>query len=578
MVPISRINSAFPVLILLLAFLLPFAPRTYASNNVPLDSPVYYYLDKLASFGLVSSDFKGIRPITKAEAARLLFEAEKIRIQERKRTIVDEDEESSYADFRGLIGEKRVIGGGELAREMIRELRHLLERECALIDEPESVPYFELNPVTTYKMRYVYLDGAPRSYERLVHDPGDDGVFGIGGGLRPPNPYPSVVRQHGSEGTPLLENHEGVVYRKGTNLDFRFNGEAHIGRYFSALVEPMLLYSKSDASMQGRLNKAYAKLGGGALELEVGRDANWLGLGERGNITLTNNGKNFDLIKISSTEPISTRYLWDLKYSVIFSRFDDTVTGGQERRPFLMALKLSLKPAANLELGINYGKQFGGPGVNNSISAYVKGILGGTGSDNTNNLAGIELRWRIPYLRNTEIYGEFSGEDSASFWPIVESYVGGIFIPRLSNDGRNDLRFEYFLGNSILYTSGTFPGGYIYKGLPIGHSQGGAAQDFFLRYRHWFSARNCLMLDYIHGERGNLGRVPVDGSGSLDQLNGAMQAVERRNVYRLWWYFPLNELMNFSIMYGRERIHNFNLVGGARKTNELVTTQLSYRF
>src|SRR5665647_2776715 len=50
-----------------------------ASNNVPLDSPVYSYLEKLASFGFITTDIKGIRPFTKAEAARLLLEAERNR-------------------------------------------------------------------------------------------------------------------------------------------------------------------------------------------------------------------------------------------------------------------------------------------------------------------------------------------------------------------------------------------------------------------------------------------------------------------------------------------------------------------
>jgi hypothetical protein len=577
MVPISRINSAFPFLMLFLALMLPFAPLSHASNNIPLDSPVYHYLDKLASFGLISSDFKGIRPITRAEAARLLSEAQKNRSEERKRTNIDDDEEAN-TDFWSLIGEKQVTGGGELARQMISELRHCLEREIALIDEPESVPYFDLNPLTAYRLRYVYLDGAPRSYERPVHDPGNDGVFGIGSGLRPPNPYPSPVQQHGSEGTPLLENNEGIVYRRGSNVDLRFNSEIHIGKYFSALIEPMLLYSNSDDMTQGRLNKGYAKLGGGALELEVGRDANWLGLGERGNVTLTNNGKNFDLIKVSSPEPVLSRYLWDLKYSVIFSRFDSVETDQGERQPFFMGIKLSLKPAANVELGINIGKELGGTGVDNSFSAYMKGIFGGTEGDNTNSLAGVELRWRIPSLRNSEIYGEFSGEDSASFWPIVESYVAGIFIPRLTNDGSNDFRFEYFLGNNILYTSGNFHEGYIYKGLPIGHSQGGAAQDFFFRYRHWFSARNCIMLDYIHGERGNTGRVRVDESGNFDDVNGVKQAQERRDAFRVWWNFPLFDRMDASVMYGQERIRNMNLVQGEDKTNQLVSTVFSYRF
>src|SRR6266545_1756316 len=47
-----------------------------ASNNIPLDSPVYLYLEKLAGFGLLDTDIKGLRPFSRAEAARLLLEAE----------------------------------------------------------------------------------------------------------------------------------------------------------------------------------------------------------------------------------------------------------------------------------------------------------------------------------------------------------------------------------------------------------------------------------------------------------------------------------------------------------------------
>lgn len=47
-----------------------------SSANIPLDSPIYLYLEKLAGAGLVSSDFRGIRPYTKAEVARLVREAE----------------------------------------------------------------------------------------------------------------------------------------------------------------------------------------------------------------------------------------------------------------------------------------------------------------------------------------------------------------------------------------------------------------------------------------------------------------------------------------------------------------------
>jgi hypothetical protein len=562
---------------LVLALIIPMKALAIASNNIPLDSPVYDYLDKLASFGLISTDFKGIRPITKAEAARLLFEAEKKKAEDKERTAGDDDQDY-YSTSRDPNFTESLTGGGVLAREIIHELHRYLEREYTLGYDPVSVPFFDAIPVSSLSVRYVNVDGAPRSYERPVYDAGGDGVFGIGSGLRQRTPFPAgVVRQHGSEGTPLMENNEGVVYKRGSNADLRFSSEAFAGRYLSALVEPMFLYSKNDDLRQARLNKGYAKLGGGGIELEVGRDENWLGLGERGNITLTNNAANLDMAKLSSPEPIDAWFFGKLKYDIIFSRFDKYETAVLERRPYLLVMKLSLKPAPYVELGLNIAKEFGGPGVNSSFSSYVKGIFGGTASDNTNNLGGLELRWRIPYLRNIEVYGEFSGEDSASVWPTAESYVAGIFIPRLTSDGRNDFRFEYFNGHQVLYSNGTFPEGYIYRGMPLGHSQGGAAEDFFARYRHWFTARNYLSLDYIHTERGNLGRVPVNSSGQLD-VKGAMQAVERSNAGRISWNIPIYKRIDATIMYGWERVNNLDLVGGVQQTNQLLTADFSYRF
>ena len=523
-----------------------------ASNNIPLDSPIYFYLEKLEAFDLIATDFKGIRPYSRAEAARLITEAEK--------------------GLGKLDGSNQVF-----AEKLLKRLKELIPREVGLYEEPDKAPVFDCNPIVGARLRYVYLEGAPRSYERPVHDPGGDGVFGIGSGLRPVNPYPTVTQQHGTEGTPLLENNEGNVYHSGHNVEFRLSGEAYVKSYASALIEPLFLYSRGTDSRQLLLNKGYLKLGGGGLELEVGRDANWLGLGYRGAITMTNNARNLDLVKISSPEPISSRYLWDVKYSLIVSRLDDTFIGGQERRPYFLAAKLSFLPNPNVEFGFNYGKEFGGPGVNNSVGAYFKGIFGGTSSDNTNNLAGIELRLRLPFLRNTEIYGEFSGEDSASFWPIVESYIAGFFIPRLTSDGKNDLRFEYFLGNRILYTNGTFPEGYLYRGMPIGDSQGGAAEEFFVRYSHWFSPRNRLALEYYHTERGNLGRVPINSSGQFDST-GVMQSVERKNSMRAFWDLPLHGDFDLQLMYGRERINNLNLMAGVNRTNQIFKLDVSYRY
>lgn len=543
------------LMLVITVFLLNTSTKCWAlaSNNIPLDSPIYFYLEKLEAFGLVATNFKGIRPYSRAETARLVTEAEK---------------GLDKLDGRSLV----------FAERLLQRLKELLPREVGLYKEPDKAPSFDYNPFVGARLRYVYLDGVPRSYERPVDDPGGDGVFGIGSGLRPVNPYPTAAQQHGTEGTPLLENNDGIVYHSGNNVEFRLIGEAYIKSFASALIEPLFLYSRGTDSKQFLLNEGYLKLGGKGLELEVGRDENWLGTGYRGAITMTNNARNLDIVKISSPEPITSKYLWDLKYALIVSRLDDTVINGQERRPYFMAAKLSFLPNPNVEFGINYGKEFGGPGVNNSLSAYLKGIFGGTNSDNTNNLAGMELRLRLPFLRNTEIYGEFSGEDSALFWPIVESYVAGFFVPCLTSDGKNDLRFEYFLGNSILYTNGTFPEGYLYRGMPIGDSQGGAAKEFFVRYSHWFSIRNRLALEYYHTERGNLGRLPVDASGQVNLVDGVMQAVERKNSMRAFWDLPLHGDFDLQLMYGWERINNLNLMAGVDQTNQIFKLDVSYRY
>jgi len=505
-----------------------------SSNNIPLGSPVYQYLDKLAGLGCFNSDFRGIRPITKAEAARLLQEAE------------ENLSGSSASSF---------------ASELLAELRKYLRRELSLANESVPAELFDFTPLSEARLRYVYLDGEPRDYERQVHDKGGEGVFGIGSGLRPTNQPDST--QRGSEGTPLLENNEGVRYAAGSSLDIRFSSEAHIGRNYSLLLEPMLL--ASEGLLQGRLNKGYGKAGGGGLELEVGRDANWLGFGERGAITLSNNAANFDMIKLSSPEPVDVGFLGKFKYALIVSRFDSAMTDKGERHPYFYAIKGSLKPDPAVEIGINLGRQQGGPGVDNSLRDNLQGLVGGTNNDNSNSLGGIELRWRIASLRNSEIYGEFSGEDAAKFWPIVESYLAGIYIPRLTDDGKNDFRFEYFLGNRILYTHWQFSEGYIYKGLPVGHSQGGATQDFFCRYRHWFSARSKVALDYFYTTRGKLGRV--DG-----------QAIERKNAVRANLNFPLAEHLDLQLLYGLERVDNLNLVNGVNRTNNLAIAEILYNF
>lgn len=535
---IARIRA---LVALLLLWALPAPAWALASNNIPLDSPIYSYLEKLAGFGLLDTDIKGLRPYSKAEAARLLLEAEQ-----------------NLSDSEAAIP--------ALAQQLVQRLNQLLPRETALRQAPGSAPFLDYDLLSAARLRYVYLNGAARSYDRQVYVGGGQSAFGFIGGTLRPESDAKVLTQSGTEGTPLLENNEGVSYRRGSSAELRWSMEGFVTDKLSLLVEPLILAGPDGG--RARLQKGYLKLGGGGAELEVGRDANWFGPGYRGALSLTNNAGNFDLIKLSSPEPVDVRwvkrYLGELKYALIYSRFDETGSGTTLRRPHFIGAKLAVMPAPWFEIGGNFVRQEGGPGFAGE-SSLRDTIFGGGSTNHNNSIAGIDLRFRIPWLRDTELYGEYVGEDSASFWPFVESYVAGFFIPRLTASGRDDLRFEFFYGHPMLYTDVKFPAGYAYDGMTPGHSQGGSAIEFFFRYSHWFSARQKVALEYFRTDRGHGGRV-----GS--------QEIEKKHAGRLFWNFPLQDRFDGSVMYGIERIDNLNLVDAVGQTNHLLKLDLAYRY
>lgn len=512
-----------------------------ASNNIPLDSPVYDYIDKLAGFGLITSDIKGLKPFSRAEAARLYLEAE-----------------ANLTHWTGT--------STSFATELMKRLRELLPREIGLHDEPDKAPVLDYNVLSNAKIRYVFLAGEPRSYNRQVFIHGGQSAFGFIGGKLRPDDNSGVLSQSGTEGTPLIENNEGINYQDGNNAEIRWAFEGFVKDEISFLIEPDLLVTST--SDKAAIQKGYIKVGSGGLELEVGRDANWFGPGFRGALTLTNNAKNFDIIKFSSPEPVDigwvNRYLGETKYCLIFSRFNETGSGTTLRKPYFIGAKLAVKPKKWFEVGVNFVRQEGGPGFSGSTTLRDT-VFGGGTTNHNNSIAGIDLRFRIPWLKNVELYGEYAGEDSASFWPIVESYVAGFYIPSLTSAGNDDLRFEFFYGNPMLYTDSKFPHGYVYYEMTPGHSQGGSALEFYSRYNHWFSARNKVALEYFHTDRGREGRV-------------GNQQTEYKNAWRVSWSLPLSGDWDMNVLYGYEFLKNADLVAGVKRQNQIFTATLSYRY
>lgn len=522
----------------------PVNSYAFASNNIPLDSPLYSYFEKLSGFGLLKTDVRGLKPWSKAEAARLLLEAERLR-------------------------SAGVGGSSNFADQLILRLRELLSREVALRENPEMlVDSFALNPATSIRLRTVFLDGVPRNYNRISLDYGGQRAFGFIGPILRPESTGSPVATSGTEGTPLLENNNGVIHTRGLSGELRWGTEGQFGRSATVFIEPSLLIAESDKFL--RLNRGYLKIGGNGIEFEAGRDENWFGQGYRGTTTLTNNAKNFNIVKLSSAEPLDIpwikNWLGNVKYTLIASRFDETDRATPENRhPWFLGTKLAIKPTDWFEIGANFVRQFGGPGFS-SNSGIADQIFGGGQNDHSNTIAGVDLRFRFKDLHNTEFHFEFSGEDNAGgVWPIVESYVTGIYVPCINNSCRDDFRFEYFFGSVMLYGDWQFPRGYVYENMTPGHSQGGNAQEFFGRYSHWFSVRNNLAIEYFYTER------------SRNHRTGT-QVMESKHAGRLFWSFPLYGDVDTQLGYSVENIDNLNLISGVSRTNQLISFELKYKY
>ena len=134
------------LLLILMCLAVPVSAALLASSNIPLDSPIYLYLEKLSGMGLVRSDVRGLKPFSRSEAARLTIEAsENLRL--------------------GAAEERPAYPA---ARAFLKQLKTQLARELSLYNTDSKPRLLDATPVLSARMRYVYLQGVPRSYERKI--------------------------------------------------------------------------------------------------------------------------------------------------------------------------------------------------------------------------------------------------------------------------------------------------------------------------------------------------------------------------------------------------------------------------
>ncbi len=476
----------------------------YSSTNITIDSWIYTYIEKIEAFGLVDSVLYGTRPFTRIEAARILSEALKRREQ------------------MGRINHP----ADRILKRLERELRDELLITGYRKGDLQSL---YIKPLEEMELRFIHISGKERRF----------------------------FSPTATEGSPLVENNEGIVYGEGSNLQWRYGLRFQITEPFSFYVEPLMIINEEDDGRDNdwRLHKGYLKFTLFGVELEVGKDSLWWGQGYHGSLIMSNNAEPFRMIKIETPYPFILpsifSYLGCMKISGFITKLDKNRPIDEPR---MLGFRVDLKPHPLVEIGASRTIIFGGRGAPHiDLTEFLK-ILRGTnisgGADTSNQMAGFDWRLRIPYLRGLNIYGEHIGEDEAGSFPSKFGHLIGLYIPRLDSSGNYDLRIEFARTHTVFYAHGKWP--YTYRGLLMGHHAGGDSDDLFVRFGWGISERIQGSLLYDYQKRGRSLRDSEKGNEfaieiKLDTGKGSM-----------------------NIQFGTERIENFNFNGSSR-TNGKIT-------
>lgn len=473
------------------------APALAAAPSplLPLDHWAYAALDRLSGRGLIDSYLSGSRPLTRAEAARLVGEA----------TGAAAQSIPSSADQRQL---------------------QLLSAEFAfeLAAKGTETPLY-LKPFRALGLRYAVRDGSPSQVTGLT-----------------------ATRQWS-----LDVNNFGEELNDSENLVLTTSGDARLGWLLFEWRPRFEPIDGDDTFLDSSLPEGRAALQLGAIEVSAGRQALWWGQGRHGSLLLTNNARPLEMLRLTNPQPALLPWIFSalgpIRFDLFWSRLEKARVVPE---PYLAGLRLNLKPLPWFEFGAARTVMFGGKGRPKLDSEDFITILGGKnlsgGADTSNSLAAIDGRLRLPFLFGAELYGEFGGEDEASHFFSKPAWLAGLSLTRLEPSGSLLLRAERadFTAHSTWYRHSVYRSGYTYRGKLLGHHVGGGGDDLLVAAELRLPANLELVLAWDAENRGI--DQPVREEHRQWSLSGVWRAGSH---YSLHAFYAWDEIENRSFVAGR---------------------------
>lgn len=463
-------------------------PENMGSPYVPIDSWIYPAFDRLIALGYVKNGFLGIRPWTRMECARLLEEAEE--------RLGDEDDQST---------------------EAARIHYSLSEEFASEVSRLSGAPNVSASIDSVYA-RATGISGTPlrdgfHFGQTIINDygrPYGEGFNSADGMTAHAEAGPlSIFLQGEYQHAPAVASDAPSILQATAAVDSTLplpNGLPVIDRF--RLLEGTVAVTLRD------------------VQVSFGQQSLWLGPTESGPFLFSDNAEPMAMLRIDSVSPyeipLISRVLGPVKSEFFLGQFSgqhwefSPVLYGPNlaSQPFVHGTKFSFHPTSNLEFGLGFTAQFGGPGNPFTWHNFLRTFYShkvGVGNNPAKRLSEFSFTYRVPGLRDwLQIYADSMVIDEYS--PLISNRPAinpGIYFCRVPKLPKLDLRLEGVttdmnvpghFGPGAFYWDGRYHSGYTNNGDLVGSWIGrrGRGEIGWLTYH--FSPETDLQLSYRHND------------------------------------------------------------------------------
>ncbi len=267
-------------------------------------------------------------------------------------------------------------------------------------------------------------------------------------------------------------------------------GAEWVGERFSGDLQVAAVSDPRDDETV-RWDGSYAVFQLGNWWLGADKVSRWWGPGWEGSLILGNNARpvpGVTLQRVRST-PFETEWLSWLGPWQFVAFVGELEEERHVPNAKLFGARLVFRPLDSLELGLSRAAQWGGEGRPEDFDTFWRMVVGDDNSwtaearaeEPGNQLAGYDLRWRLPGLPGA-FYAQAIGDDESNGLPTAKMMLYGLEGWGSSAWGRHRLHLEYAdtanrrgwtlsaTGFNYTYNHGVYRDGYRYYDQSLGHS------------------------------------------------------------------------------------------------------------